>query len=549
MKIALVTMPVKTGKCEENFQYMKDKIELAVEQNADVIVFPQNCISGYLVGDAWLDEAWCTYVDSFNEQLIALSNQIAIVWGNIKYRGKHLFNCAFFAKDGKSSMRVKTNSDNKQYQDSRYFDENAIHASIELKDYECALNFGKEVTLCDLNFNIDAGVYDMDQCFEAVGNMVYCNAVGMMTQAKHVHVLQGGSYIRYNKKVIYQAPFFKEDFAIIDLFTESQASVVQPDLLDALVYGIRTFDKETLGGRMPWIVGLSGGLDSSVTAALLTAALGNDRVYGYNMATSYNSLTTITNAQSLASALGIHYKEGSIEKLVSSSVEVMEDYGYDSTVWPSLVTENIQARIRGHMLATFAAIHGGVIVNNGNKVEATLGYCTLYGDAIGALCAIGDVNKMQLFDLSKAINKYFDKEVIPASLLPEIVGDKINWEMPPSAELAQGQFDPMKWFYHDLLLERYSKERSFISVMKQFADGTIYNTEIGKWIHYYHLENGKDFLKDLDWLSNTLKRNTFKRVQVPPVLMMHDTSLKVETQCRLDTVYEKELRKKIEEIA
>ena len=97
MKAALVTMNVKAGQCAENVQYMKQQIKRAKEDGADLIVFPQNAVSGYLLGDVWLDEDFCRYADSFNDELIRESEDIAIVWGNIRYRNRRRFNAAFFA--------------------------------------------------------------------------------------------------------------------------------------------------------------------------------------------------------------------------------------------------------------------------------------------------------------------------------------------------------------------------------------------------------------------------------------------------------------------
>ena len=162
MKVAIVNMRVRQGKCEANFAWMKQKIEEAKAEQADLIVFPQNAISGYLLGDQWLDDAWCRYVDSFNEKLIALSEDIAIVWGNIRYRNHRRFNAAFFAWQKQTHMRVKRNSQAPYAEDARYFEENSINAAIEFQDKVLALNFGKELQLADININLDHAIYDMD---------------------------------------------------------------------------------------------------------------------------------------------------------------------------------------------------------------------------------------------------------------------------------------------------------------------------------------------------------------------------------------------------
>ncbi|MEG1253242.1 MAG: NAD(+) synthase, partial [Erysipelotrichaceae bacterium] len=275
----------------------------------------------------------------------------------------------------------------------------------------------------------------------------------------------------------------------------------------------------------------------------------NKRVIAYNMATKYNSEQTKNNARTLAKALNITYHDGSIEKLVNSSCDVLQDYGYDENNWNPLVKENIQARIRGHLLASFASIEGGVVVNNGNKVEVALGYCTLYGDAIGALCPIGDLSKVQLFTLSEELNLAFHSDVIPSDLLPQISGEDLMWETPPSAELKSEQRDPMKWFYHDEIIEHLRYDISLEEYMEQYLIDKMASKPIYKWIKYYGLEDPMAFLKDMDWLKGTMKRNRFKRIQLPPLLVVSKNpygNAYIESQSDFDESYYDSLHKKIE---
>ena len=541
MKVAVVTMHVRQGKCEENVSYMKQMIQRAREAQADLIVFPQNAVSGYRLGDQWLDEDWCRYVDSFNDELVAESEDIAIVWGNIRYRNRRRFNAAFFAYQRQTHMRVKRNTPFTD--DARYFEENPINSAIEYKDHVFALNFGREIQLTDININLDAAMFTLDQDVSLKGNVIYANAVGMQNSGKEVVVMQGGSGVRIAKKTIYQADWFQEEMHIVELSETKEALPSQPKLLDALLMGIRDFDSQVFGGRVPWIVGMSGGLDSSVTAALLCAALGKERVYGYNIATQHNSSTTISNAAKEAQALGIHYKEGNMKSLIQASAELLrQEYGYDVEEMPSLVMENLQARSRGYLLSGFAGILGGVVVNNGNKVETALGYCTLYGDSIGALSDIGDLTKVQLFDLSAALNDRFGKEVIPCNLLPRVHEQGIDWEMPPSAELKDAQLDPMKWFYHDYLIEHLGRDLTLRAFMESYADGSIWEQDIARWLSYYGLDDPKVFISDLEWLLTTMAKNSFKRLQLPPLLSVHAKTLanKKEAQMQTDSyVFEK----------
>lgn len=547
MKTALVTMNVKQGKCEENFAFMKQKIEEAILEQADLIVFPQNAISGYLLGDQWLEDAWCQYVDSFNEQIIQLSDRIAIVWGNLRYRRHQRFNCAFFAFQKKTHMRVKQNEQLPYFDDTHYFENNVMNSAIDFMGITMALNFKDEVQLADLNINIDAHPYDMDEEQYIVGNMIYVNAVGMQNNGKSVMVMQGASFVQQHKKLLYQTPYFKEEIAYVDMNQQASCEKAVAHPLDALVCGIKAFDEQVFQGKLPWIVGLSGGLDSSVTTALLAYALGSNRVYGFNMATKHNCDTTKNNARNEAQALGIHYKEGSIDDFVTASKACfMDEYGFDGEEGSSLVMENIQARARGYLLSGFAGILGGVMVNNGNKVESMLGYCTLYGDSVGALALIGDLTKVQLFELSHELNKRYGKEVIPVSLLPVVYEDHLTWEMAPSAELKANQYDPMKWFYHDYLCEHIGKDMDVVDILNMYLHDT-FPDDIKRWIHHYGLHQPVAFLKDLDWFLNTMRRNAFKRLQTPPVLCLHAKGLanQIDAQMVYDVQMYDDIRNKI----
>lgn len=522
MKIAIVTMNVKAGQCAENICFMKEQIQRARTDGANMIVFPQNAVSGYLLGDTWLDDDFCRYVDSFNDELVKESEDIAIVWGNIRYRNRRRFNAAFFAYQGKTHMRVKANETLPYIQDALYFEENAINSAIEYKeDMVFALNFGDEIQVADININLDARPYDMDKNYKPHGNVIYVNACGMQNMDHSVMLMEGGSCVMRNGKCIYQAPYFQEAYALVELNEEQEDIEQSRSLLDALTMGIREFDSQVLGGKLPWIVGMSGGLDSSVTAALLVHALGKQRVYGYNLATRHNREITKSNARQEAEALGISCREGTIEAFVEQAeTTILEEYGYDVEKCPVLVKENLQARARGYLLNSFAGILGGVVVNNANKVEVALGYCTLYGDSIGALSLIGDLTKVQLFALSKELNEVFGKAVIPLALLPHMEANKIIWEMPPSAELKEDQLDPMKWFYHDYLVEHLGNDMSVSHFLRKYEEHSL-DEDVQKWLQYYGLDDETAFINDLEWFLTTQQRNAFKGLQLPPALCVH----------------------------
>lgn len=547
MKAAIVTMEVKTGQCVENVEYMKKMIEKAKQDHADIILFPQNAVSGYYNGDQWKDAAWCRYVEHFNKDIIAQSDDIAIVWGNIKYRGGKLFNCAFFAYQGNTYMRVRRKGKDAFSMDA-YFQELDINSAIEFKDKVLALNFGTELQLADWNINIDAHPFDIHDEKQLRGNVIYVNAVGMQNVASSVMIMEGGSYVCKENAVLFQMPYGKAGYELIDLDCSLPCTPQKPVVCDILACGIRGFDQQILQGKLPWIIGLSGGLDSSVSAALLTYALGKERIIGYGMRTQHNSEATCHNAKQLAEALEIQYHDGTLQPLVDASKDVLKMYGYDTV--EGLALENIQARLRGHLLSSFASLHGGVVVNNGNKVENALGYCTLYGDAIGALGILGDLTKVQLFSLAKELNSYFGREVVPENLLPVVENGQIHFDVPPTAELKSEQIDPMKWFYHDYLVDHLGRDLTVTQFLEQYIDGSLFQQEIGTYMKFYGLDNPKSFLDDLDWFLNTCKRNIFKHTQVPAILTVSKNgyALRKEVQAGFDTLYLQALRHAILEL-
>lgn len=351
--------------------------------------------------------------------------------------------------------------------------------------------------------------------------------VGMRNQDKNVLAYDGGTKVYDADGALVAAlqDDFEEDIALVQ-FSEKNTvqEPVKDKLLAALVKTLRRFDEQVLPWSPQWVIGLSGGLDSSIVAVLLTLAFGPDRVSGYNLATRFNSQATKANAAQLGEALGIELRNGTIEPIVTATGEVLSQYGYADDAMSGLVLENVQARIRGHVLSTFAAVEGGVVANNGNRVECALGYATLYGDAIGALAPIGDLSKVRLFELAHIINGDRESAIIPENLLPRVTDAGYDWETPPSAELSDGQRDPMKWFYHDWLIEQLLDgpgiDEVACDVMERYLSDKLIGTEVGKWIGFYGLDDPKAFADDLDWVLRSMRTAAFKRIQAPPAIRL-----------------------------
>lgn len=396
---------------------------------------------------------------------------------------------------------------------------------VEAAGESYQIGLGTQPQGCDFSVFVDIQPWALGQGPRPVWPGIVLRPVGMRNSDHKVFAYDGGTSVYSNEGRLLARlrDDFEEDFALVTLDRPGQvAETCKDKLLAALVKTIRRFDAQVLGWEPQWVIGLSGGLDSSIVAALLVLALGPQRVVGYGLQSRYSSDATAANAAYIAEALEIPFKSGSIEPLVEATGSALQGFGYKAGALKGVDAENVQARVRGQLLCTFAALEKGVVVSNGNRVEAALGYATLYGDTVGALAPIGDLTKRRLFDLARTINGDPSCEIIPQNLLPTETHDGYQWELMPSAELAEGQSDPMKWFYHDWLLEQLldgqGVDAGACAVLGHYLDGSLQDGAMGKWLRFYGLSEPKAFLEDLEWVLDNLRRAAFKRIQMPPAI-------------------------------
>ena len=193
--------------------------------------------------------------------------------------------------------------------------------------------------------------------------------------------------------------------------------------------GIKDYFRKT--GHEQAVIGLSGGIDSALVACLAVDALGSNNVTLISMPSRFSSDHSKIDAKKLAKNLNTSYKTIDIDNLFQTYLDIMSDHfeGYP----PNVAEENIQSRIRGNLLMAFSNKLGSLVLSTGNKTELALGYCTLYGDMSGGLSAIGDLNKSEVYNLSKWINQ-------GSKIIPQNIIDK-----EPSAELAPNQIDPFDY--------------------------------------------------------------------------------------------------------
>ncbi len=476
MKIAIAQLNYHIGNFEGNLAKMTTYVHEAKTAGADLICFGELATCGYPPRDFLEFDDFIHLCEESIQALTALAEGIAIVVGspsrNPQREGKDLYNSAYFLAE-QQVLHVQHKALLPTYDifdEYRYFEPATTFECVHFQGKSIALSICEDIwnvgndnplyKICPLDemmpqkpdfiLNLSASPFSFDHAADRIKvvkenisryhiPLFYVNHVGAQTDI----VFDGGSIVASSKGIIYdEMVYFKECMKVYDLHeveqnTEDQLQPKEKIVLihDALILGIQDYFGKL--GFKKAILGLSGGIDSAVTAVLAQRALGADQVRVLLMPSQYSSDHSVNDAQILAETIGIQYDVIAIKPVF----EIFEaTLAPQFTGLPENITEeNIQARIRGMLLMAMTNKFGCILLNTSNKSEMAVGYGTLYGDMCGGIAVLGDIYKTEVYALANYINK--DAVIIPRNSIMK----------PPSAELRPGQKDSDSLPEYDIL--------------------------------------------------------------------------------------------------
>jgi len=481
MKIFLAQQNYTIGHFSENLNKIKKACKEAISNGGDLIVFCELSISGYPPRDFLEFNDFIDCCQKSINELLPLSKQIGILVGgpsiNEIPEGKDLFNSAYLLAEGKvQGLAHKTLLPTYDiFDEYRYFEPSYERSVLEFKGLKLAVTVCEDIwnlgdnplyRICpmdeliaqdaDIMINLSASPFDYTHAEDRIAivkanvekykiPMIYVNAVGAQTEM----LFDGGSLVFDSEaNLIKEGKYFEEDLIEVNLNhdgaydEEIKTETIKlrneelaplhydPDMhidrvYNALVMGIKDYFNKL--GFEKAILGSSGGIDSALTQALASAALGGENVRAVLMPSQFSSDHSVNDAEKLSKNLHNPYDIIAIKPIYDSFMDQLKPVYQDLPF--GLAEENIQARSRGNLLMAIANKFNLILLNTSNKSELATGYGTLYGDMAGGISVIGDVYKMQAYALAKYINR--QKEIIPNHIISKA----------PSAELRPNQKD------------------------------------------------------------------------------------------------------------
>lgn len=592
MKIRYSQLTITPGNPAKNYETCRQAALKAKKDGVNLLILPEMAIPGYLIGDKFEENDFIEDCEFFaNELTKEATEDFSLIFGCVMFYEtlsgkprmgtdgrKVKLNTAWIATQNKTFYKVKTLLPNyREFEEPRHFKDN-LWVKNSLPEWKMftpynigGVSFG--VLICEDGWDDDYDLKPFERTSEegaqvlinlsyspfTVGKnssrnrrfsthaknlkkpVLYVNGLGLQNNGKTVFCFDGSSAAWNSKgELIAHSEMFKEedvDFTLSggELFADVPLNYKEKteieDIHSSLIYGIKNYMAQS--GLKRVVIGASGGVDSTLAAALYSEAIGKENVLLVNMPTKFNSQTTISIAEKLAKNLGCWYTSVPISEsaqLTSRQINGLKPQNAQGEEIEILLSgfnmENVQARDRGsRVLAAIASAWGGVFTNNGNKTETTVGYATLYGDVAGFLAAIGDLWKHTVYDLCRFINAKAGKEIVPIEVLT----------LKPSAELSDNQAvdkglgDPLVYPYHDRLfeaLQQWWNRASLTDILQHYLEGDLAaflnqgkESDLTEDLIKTTFPDAKSFITDLErWYKLFKGMGVAKRIQAPPII-------------------------------
>ena len=561
IRIAGAQKSFPVGAIQKNKQTILDCFEAAEEKEADILIFPELALTGYPPEDLLLRESFVGKNFAVLEELAEFSSSTSGVVGFVDRnlddnhtdkQKRDIANAAAIIQNGdvKGIYHKCFLPNYSVFDEARYFAKGNNPGNVFwYEDIGIGISICEDIWIEDgpssqqvengasLIININASPYDQNktdlrkelvvkQAKKLGVPIIYLNMVGGQDEL----VFDGGSFVVDGKgEILYQAQQFEEEIFYIDLDLEvkeqpkgpileirQKGSELNPlqsaqllskneSLYSALKLGL--FDYVSKNNFEKVLVGLSGGIDSALTATIAVDALGSDNVVGVALPSKYNTEESLVDARLLAENLDIEFKVIEIEEIVNIFRNTLKESVNDEL--GQITDENIQSRVRGNILMALSNQTGAMVVSTGNKSEMAVGYSTLYGDLAGGFALLKDLYKTEVYNLANFRNSI-------SSVIPQNTIDK-----EPSAELRPDQFDKDSLPEYELLdeiLRMYIEEDS--------SSEKIISKGIDENIVY-------DVLSKVD-------RNEYKRKQVAPGVKLTEKAFGKDRRMPITNTYIRE---------
>ncbi len=463
VRVGMAQLNQKVGDLSGNCSRIQADYDTAVAAGCHIVVFPELAVTGYPPEDLVLKPQFVRDNIAAMNDLAKGTGECAALIGFVDEVNDKLFNAVALCKNGAvlDVYHKQLLPNYAVFDEDRYFEPGTkevngrVAGVFEMCGATVAMSICEDIWWSDgpvarqaragarINFNVNGSPFHdgkhlnreamlIERAREGNCAIVYVNQVGGQDEL----LFDGSSVVvDADGNVAARAPSFVAHFQTIDISIDGKIANGETvsfandidRMYEALVLGTRDYVHKN--GFTDVVIGLSGGIDSSIVAAVAVDALGVDHVHGVAMPSRYSSQGSLDDAEKLARNLGIDYRVISIEPAFSSYLEMLAPsfIGRD----PDLTEENLQSRCRGMTLMGLSNKFNWMVLTTGNKSEMAVGYFTIYGDSAGGYAVIKDVFKLQVFALSRYVNDRAGKEIIPETVLTK----------PPSAELRPDQRD------------------------------------------------------------------------------------------------------------